>query len=275
MLNFISFGSGSSGNCSLLYNEEEAIMIDAGVGIRTIKKFFNQYGINASKIKGILITHNHADHISSASCLSRYLNVNLFVSPLVFNKISQMRGRYKTDKNQMTIIESGFDFKIGDFLITPFKLPHDAADNFGYSIRFQSEVFTFMTDIGRPTDEVGQFVKKSNYLIIEADYDPELLAMNPKYDYQLKMRISNGYGHLSNYQTSQILFDNFHDNLSFIALCHLSQENNKPELARSIVRNKLAERNLYEGVDYKLAVLNRAQVSGPWVLSQNKNYENI
>ena len=267
MLNFISFGSGSSGNCSLLYNETVAIMIDAGIGIRTIKKYFNQYGINISKIKGILITHNHADHISSASRLSSYLNVNLYVSPLVFSKITQMHGRYKIDKTQMTIIEYGCVFEMDDFIITPFKLPHDAADNYGYSIEYQSEIFTFMTDIGRPTDEVERFVKMSNYLIIEADYDPDLLARNPKYDYLLKARISGGYGHLSNYQTSQILYDNFHDNLSFIALCHLSQENNNPELVSSIIKNKLAEKNKYDGIDYKLAVLNRDQVSGPWTLS--------
>ena len=266
MLDFICFGSGSSGNSYLISGKNESVLIDAGIGFRTMKKHILKYCIDISKVKGILITHDHADHVASAGLLRSFLNVNIFVSPYIYNKLSAGSTKYKVSKNYITIIEADVSFQLGDFVITPFRIPHDATDNYGYSILYGDEVFTLMTDIGRPTPTVERYIKKSNYLVIEADYDPDMLAANPRYDRMLKNRIVGGFGHLSNFQTSELLSCNYHDKLIFIALCHLSQENNNPELAFNIIKNRLEEKNILEGVDYKLEVLKRKQVSGPWTL---------
>ncbi len=266
MLNFICFGSGSSGNSSLIETENDSVIIDAGIGIRTLKKYYRQYCVNTSNIRGILITHDHSDHICSAGILSTYLNVNIYVSDKLYKKILVCNNRYRIEKKRIAVFDSEKPFKLGDFLITPFKIPHDATENFGYSLSYNDEVFTLMTDIGKPTDEVESYIKKSNYLVIEADYDTQMLSINPRYDNILKQRITGGYGHLSNQQTSQLLFDNYHDKLVFIALCHLSQENNTPDLAANTIRDKLKEKKIIDGVDYKLEILKRKEVSGPWCL---------
>jgi len=266
MLEFMCFGSGSSGNSYYLSGKNNAVIIDAGIGIRTMKKYFLNYDIDTSRINGILITHDHADHIATAGLLSTYLNVNLYVSPYVYNKLKCCALRYKVDIKRLMVVDADSAFQLGDFIINPFRIPHDATDNYGYSIQYENDVFTLMTDIGRPTSKIEYYIKKSNYLVIEADYDPEMLAINPRYDKMLKNRIVGGLGHLSNYQVSDLLLSNYHEKLNFIALCHLSQENNKPDIAFNIVKTKLEEHKLIEGVDYKLEVLKRKHVSGPWTL---------
>ena len=267
MLDYICFGSGSSGNSCLISGKNDAVIIDAGIGFRAMKKYLFKYCVDVEKVNGILITHD--DHIASAGLLSRFLNVNLFVSPFVYNKLNGHSTKYKVDNSLMTIIEAESSFNLGEFIITPFRIPHDASDNYGYSIKYGDEVFTLMTDIGRPTSILNHYIRKSNYLVIEADYDPDMLEANPRYDRMLKNRIVNGLGHLSNCQASDLLSSNYHDKLDFIALCHLSQENNTPTLAFNAVKMKLEEKMIHEGVDYKLEVLNRKQVSGPWTLGKS------
>ena len=268
MLEFICFGSGSSGNSCMISNGKDALFIDAGIGIRSLKKYLYQYGVDKLKVKGILITHDHADHICSAGLLSSYINTSVYVSPKIYSKIIMKNSRYRIDRNRLSIIETEKPIKFGDFDVTAFSIPHDATDNLGYSISFENEVFTLMTDIGKPTDDIKSYISRSNYLIIEADYDIDRLASNPRYNDFLKERITCGLGHLSNQQTSQLLFDNFHKDLAFIALCHLSEENNSPELAIQTVICKLKQKELIEGVDYKLEALNRKGISGPWKLSK-------
>ena len=263
---FRSFASGSSGNCYYLGTRQQGILIDAGISARQIQKCLREMDLDFQNIMGVLITHDHADHIGSAGKLSSFLNVNVYVSKLVFDNIAVSYHRYHVDKDKLTIIKAGETFSLGKFMITPFVIPHDASDNFGYKIINDDEVFTVMTDIGKPTKDVAEHIRNSNYLVIEADYDPYMLAVNPRYDKMLKNRITSGMGHLSNDQTAMMLYDNFHENLRFVSLCHLSQENNKPDLAKSIVLNKLKERNITENSNFRIEVLRRNQLSGPWVL---------
>lgn len=266
MLKFMCFGSGSSGNCYYLSNGQDAIIIDAGVGIRAVKKNFMKFGINPARIKAILVTHDHMDHTRTVAPLSKLLNVKVFSSEKVLHKLNTSR-LVRLERDFSMPVEEGQMFRVGDMEITPFRLPHDAADNFGYSINDHGCVFTVMTDIGEPTDTVRQYIRKSNYLVLEADYDDDRLAANPRYERRLKERIKGGEGHLSNVQAAQLLAENYHQALKSVWLCHLSEENNCPELARSTVAGVLRENGIMVGEDLSLDVLSRRKVSGPWIIS--------
>ena len=267
MLKFLSFGSGSSGNCYYLSNGQDAIIIDAGVGIRAIKKNFLKYGINPAKIKAILVTHDHMDHSRTVGALSRLLNVKVYSSKEVLKKLNWAR-LSRVEPDCCKPVEEGEPFCVGSLEVTPFRLPHDAVDNFGYSVNYQGCVFTVMTDVGRQTENVRKYIGLSNYLVLEADYDDAMLAANPRYEKKLKDRIKSGHGHLSNVQAARILQENYHEGLRSVWLCHLSEENNTPELARSTVAAFLSENGILPDRDIRLEVLSRRTVSGPWLMSE-------
>ncbi len=266
MLQFISFGSGSCGNCYYLGDDKDAILIDAGVGIRRLKRNMRDYGINFSNIRGILITHDHADHIKAAGYLSGELQLNVYAT---LNIHEGMKNNYnalkKVDAAHIRYIETEQTFQLGEFRITAYKMPHDSTENVGYKIEHGGKVFTIVTDIGAPTDRLKYLISVSNYLVIESNYDEEMLV-NGKYPQHLKERIMSGTGHLSNAQTAAVLTENFHEHLSHVWLCHLSEENNHPELARKTIDFKLRSYGIIAGKDFSLEVLRRKLPTGVFEL---------
>lgn len=266
MMRFFSFGSGSCGNCYYLSNGEEAVLIDAGVGVRRMKRDVTVYGVPLHFVRGILITHDHADHIKSAGYLSSGLNLRVYTTHKVHEgMLHNYHAVKKVEAGMRVDVEKDETFQIGAFRITPFDIPHDSKDNVGYEIACGDEVFCLMTDVGAPTEAVQAHVRRCNYLVIEANYDPEMLQIGP-YPAYLKKRIASGKGHMSNVQTAQVLADNFHENLRNVWLCHLSEENNHPELARKTVELKLREQGIVAGKDFQLEVLKRGVSMGPWEL---------
>lgn len=266
MLKFISFGSGSCGNCYYLSNGKEAILIDAGVGIRRVKRHLKDFGIVSNTIKGILITHDHADHIKGAGYISNELNIPVYTTQNVHNGISRNYHAFKKiDPKNIVAIEQDKPFMIGDFSITAFYIPHDATENNGYCIQCEGETFTIMTDVGAPTDNVKKYIDMSNHLVIEANYDVEMLKTG-KYPQILKERIASGNGHMSNTQTAQVLAEHLHPNLHNVWLCHLSEENNHPELARKTIECHLRSFGIIAGKDFMLEVLRRKIPTGPFEL---------
>lgn len=269
MIQFISFGSGSSGNCYYINNEgaHEAIIVDVGIGIRRIKKYFREYNINISEIKGVLITHDHADHIKCVGNISEELNLPVYTTNAIHEGIDK---NYATAKkiheSKRKIVNPGEVFCIGNFRITAFPIPHDSTENMGYEIHVsEGHTFTIMTDIGCPTEEVQAHAKRANHLVIEANYDEDMLMTGP-YPRLLKERIRNGEGHLSNSQCASILSNNFHEELKNVWLCHLSKENNHPELARKTIEYALQKSGISVGFNCILEVLKREIPSGPWTL---------
>ena len=132
MLKFISFGSGSSGNAYLLYTENDSIIIDCGVGIRSMKKYMHSYGLNLSMIHHILITHDHADHIKSVGSISDSFNIPVYSTKAVHEGIAKnWCVKKKVSPNQVRYVEKGKTQQIGDFTVTPFAVPHDSSDCVG------------------------------------------------------------------------------------------------------------------------------------------------
>ena len=266
MLTFISFGSGSCGNCYYLGTQTDAIIIDSGVGIRRLKKVMAEYGIKKGNIRAILITHDHSDHIKSAGMLSDELNVPVYTTQLIHEGIRRnYMMNHKIAASRAVSIEKNTPFSIAGFEITAFQIPHDSTENVGYSIQHGGIRFSIMTDVGDVTDNIRHYIATSNYIVLEANYDLDMLRTG-RYPEQLKERITCGTGHLSNLQTAQALSDNIHPDLKHVWLCHLSEENNHPELARKTVESHLRSFGIITGVDFQLDVLKRKVVTGPFFI---------
>ena len=165
MLRFFCLGSGSSGNCYCLFTENDGLMIDAGIGIRLLKRSFKEYGLSLSQIHHILVTHDHADHVKSVGSISLDYHLPVYATQLVHAGIERNYCvRKKVAPAYMEVIDKGRPFQVGDFTVTPFGVPHDSSDNVGYKIECGNIVFTLMTDIGHVTDEMKAVISETNYL---------------------------------------------------------------------------------------------------------------
>ena len=252
--------SGSSGNCYFLGTEEYGILLDAGISMRTIKRVFKEYKIETEQIMSVFVTHDHADHIKSVGVLGEKYNIPVYATEKVHEGIS--RSRYVEEKLQGSkrIIEKEQPIEIRDFRITAFEIPHDSSDNVGYLIEFGEEKIVLATDAGCISETMSRYIRMANHLIIEANYDLEMLKAG-SYPQFLKERIMNGMGHLSNRQTADFLASNFDLHLKNIWLCHLSKDNNHPELACKTVEMAFGQYGIRVGKDVNLSALKRANPS--------------
>lgn len=262
MLHFISFGSGSSGNCYYLFNETDSLMIDVGVGIRTLKKHFRDYGLSLDDIQNVLITHNHADHIKSVGSISSKFDIDVYATARVHEGIrTNYYVKCKPASNHVKVLKKGVQTTIGAFKVTPFEVPHDSLDNVGYLITYEDLNFVIITDAGHVTDEMATYIAVADYLVMEANHDEQMLRNGP-YPQVLKERIIGPNGHLSNKACGESLATMAGTRLKHVWLCHLSEENNNPEIARETVERVLRSYGIVTGVDFELDVLDRKTPMG-------------
>ena len=285
MLRFISFGSGSSGNCYGLFTDSDALLIDAGVGVRSLKKHSKNFGLPLNRIHHLLITHDHADHVKCVGSLSHEQNLPVYATVAVHSGIDRNYCvAHKVESSLRRYIEPGKPFVLcsptrpdgaspskvtPSFTVTPFTVPHDSSDNVGYQIESQGITFCIITDAGRVTEEMGTYISRANYLVLEANHDVEMLV-NGSYQPHLKARIQSGTGHLSNMACAEAIARYMNEDLRHVWLCHLSQENNHPELARKTVDTILRSYGIIAGKDMKLDVLKRSTPTGPYDLVPNQ-----
>lgn len=264
MLQFISLGSGSSGNCYYLECDGTAILIDLGIGYRRFRKLCNDYGISIAKIKAMLLTHDHADHIKAAGLFSSTFRIPVYTSEKVH--ASFLANHFITKKVpeglRMTFAH-GEEINIGPFSIYSFYVPHDSAENNGYLIQVGDKNIVIMTDVGHFTEEMQQAVGMATHLIIEANYDEQMLATG-RYPMRLKRRIASPTGHSSNSETAAVLARHLDkDKIQRIWLCHLSAENNTPALATETITKELSAAGFVIDDDHlKLTALPRTVPSG-------------
>ncbi len=257
MVKFICFGSGSSGNCYYLMAEGYGIVIDLGIGIRCFKKHMRDYGLPMAQIKAILVTHDHTDHVKAVGVLSRDFQIPVYASEPVHKGMA--RNYFMTKKiadDMVNEIVGGETLHLGPFEVTPFTVPHDSSDNLGYFIRYNDLSFCLITDAGHMTDEMKSYIEQANYLVVEANYDEAMLASGP-YPQYLKRRISSQRGHMSNADTAAVLSQHLPAAIKHVWLCHLSEENNHPELARKTVEAALIQVGCPLGKTVQLEVLKR------------------
>ena len=261
-MKFISFGSGSSGNCYYLLEDGIGLIIDAGIGIRSFKKYFREYGFTYPTLKAILVTHDHTDHVKAVGALSGEYNLEVFATEEVHKGI--LNNYYAHKKVRPELCRTylpGDDWSIGPFHITTFTVPHDASHNCGYFIETATTNFCFITDAGSFTPEMTSFIRRARNLVIEANYDAAMLDEGP-YPLHLKKRIKAPTGHACNAETARILEENLAATTENIWLCHLSEENNHPELARKTIAQALERSDCKS----QLHVLRRRIPSGPFEL---------
>lgn len=153
-------------------------------------------------------------------------------------------------------LHKGETMELKDFAITAFEVPHDGTDNVGYCINIDGKIFSFLTDLGHITPTAAEYICKANYLVLEANYDEEMLKMGP-YPQYLKERIAGPNGHMSNRETADFLAENINENLKYIWLCHLSKDNNHPELAYKTVELSLRNKGIIVGKDVQVIALKR------------------
>ena len=265
VLKFLSLASGSSGNCYYLGTDEYGILLDAGIGMRAIKKILKENGIALEKIMAVFITHDHADHIKSVGSLGEKYGIPVYATELVHQGIDNSRYIDEKLRTSRRILEKEETVYIRDFKITAFDVPHDASDCVGYLIAYRHHKLVLATDVGCITEKVAEYIRIANHLAIEANYDREML-LRGNYPNFLKQRIMNGNGHLCNSETAEFLASNFDLHLKNIWLCHLSKDNNHPELAYKTVEMAMNQYGIRIGKDVNVFALKRSFPSEIFVL---------
>ncbi len=259
-INFISFASGSSGNCYYLGTETYGILIDAGIGARTVKKNLKNINVSITDIRALLITHDHADHIKSVSSFGEGLHIPVYTTPEVHAGINKNHRITEKLVSCVRYINKEEPIEIEDFKITAFEVPHDGTDNVGYCIEIDDKTFCFLTDLGHITETAAKYICKANYLILEANYDEEMLRMGT-YPAYLKERITGPNGHLSNTETANFLAEHITPKLKQVWLCHLSKDNNHPQLAYKTMELALQEKGITIGKGLEITPLKRTTPS--------------
>lgn len=250
-------GSGSSGNCYYLASEHAAILIDAGVGARTIKKVLKEHQIDIHTIKGIFVTHDHADHIKAVGSLATQYQIPVYATALVHQGMTRSYCMTKKlDQQLIHYLNKEETINFNGFQITCFDVPHDSTDNVGYSIKIGERVFLLLTDVGEITSTISSFIYQSHYLVIECNYDDTMLQNGP-YPQHLKARISGPRGHMCNKMAATYLSEHYPPALQRIWLCHLSKDNNHPDLAYKTVELALKEKGIIVGQHVTMETLHR------------------
>lgn len=230
-IHFISFGSGSSGNCSYIGNDNEGFLIDAGVAPDKVIPELKRRGIKLSSIRGILITHDHGDHIRFVyKLLKKAPHMALYATPKALGGIFRRHSISTRIRDYHRPIYIETPFKICSFEVTAFQTPHDGTDNVGFFIDFNGLTMAVATDLGSITDRVDHYMRRARHIVIESNYDADMLRRGPYPEY-LKARIIASNGHLDNTVTAEFLASIYTPSLSHIFLCHLSDENNEPHIA--------------------------------------------
>lgn len=248
MIKFVSLSSGSSGNCYYLASDDGALLIDAGIPARIISKELKSLGVSldSGHIQGVIVTHEHADHIRTVGVLGANFHIPIYASVPVHNCIATSRFVAEDIGASRRLLQLGEHFSLAGFEIQSFLVPHDSVQNYGYHIRRGDFSLTIATDVGHITNDIKRFASMSKYLIIEANYDHEML-INGNYPTFLKDRVASHLGHLCNRDTAQFLGEIYSPLLKHIWLCHLSKDNNHPELCWKTIEGHLYSLGLRVG----------------------------
>ncbi|MCF0172604.1 MAG: MBL fold metallo-hydrolase [Bacteroidales bacterium] len=265
MVRFVSLSSGSNGNCYYLGNDSVALLIDVGIGGRTISRRLAGYGLDIKSVDMVLVTHEHLDHIRSLGTFTEHYHKAVFAT----GKLNRVLKSHFCTEGKLTgcVHETtpGCEIERMGVRFTPFQVRHDAQDTVGYHIDFFGETFTFITDLGEVTDEVVDYCRRANHLIVESNYDLDML-LTGFYPPELKHRIMTGHGHLSNDQTAGLLRRCYHPGLESVFLCHLSENNNTPTKAVSSAAGAL--RSVGAPDDLLLCALPRREASQLFVFGK-------
>ncbi|SKC88450.1 MBL fold metallo-hydrolase [Maledivibacter halophilus] len=247
---FCSLASGSSGNCQYVGSRDTKLLIDAGLTGKYITNALKNIDIEAEKIDGLLITHEHSDHIKGVGVLMRKFDIPLYVNEKTWEAMKDKIGSVKG--KDIRLFSDCESFAIGDIKVNPYSISHDACNPMGYSFVHNNSKISITTDLGCITDEIINEIKDSDLLVIESNHDVEMVKFG-RYPWFLKKRILGDFGHLSNEAAGNIITEVVKNGkVKYALLAHLSKENNFPELAYETVKNIIIENEIKVGVDVNL-----------------------
>ena len=233
MTRFCNLYSGSSGNSTFIEYGNTRILIDAGVSCQKIIKGLAALDVTLDTIDGILITHEHADHVKGLTTICKKFNTPIYATLKTWNQMALL----KLPEYNHVIFNANENFELGDLSIHPFSIPHDAVDPCAFNITAGNKKITVATDMGHVTKDIYDNLVGSEILLLESNYDPNTLTYS-SYPYFLKRRIASDIGHLSNELASKVIKRLYDDTgINKVILGHLSKENNFPELATQTVVN--------------------------------------
>jgi phosphoribosyl 1,2-cyclic phosphodiesterase len=230
--------SGSKGNSIFVEAGETRLLVDAGLAASELEKRLATIGISGSDIHGILVTHEHTDHIRGAGIFARRFRIPAVVS---YPTHAAAEGLFR--KTEVMEFESGHSFSFRDLMIDPFPLTHDAVDPVGFRIESGDGAVGIATDLGIATRLVQEKLRGCRSLVLEFNHDEEMLLNGP-YPWHLKQRIRSRHGHLSNVDSASLLDELLHESLEGLLLAHLSEVNNHPGIAERAAVDLLANRNV-------------------------------
>ena len=236
--------SGSRGNSAVVQTATTKILVDAGISCRETFKRMKALGEDARSLAAILITHEHCDHIYGLPTLAKKLKIPVFMTGFTHQTWSRaMRDENGTRPalERLEVFSSGKSFQIGDIAVTPFTIPHDAADPVGFTFRAEGVKIGFATDLGYLPASVRHHLRRCDVLVMESNHDVEMLRVGP-YPWSVKQRVMSRVGHLSNDALAEFFSNDYDGEAAYVVLAHLSEHNNHPEIARGAAEKALGPR---------------------------------
>ena len=249
--------SGSSGNCIYVGSSDTHLLVDIGVSGKKAESALNTIGLTGKDINGILITHEHSDHIQGLGVFSRKYGIPMYATWATIEAISSIKSLGKIDSSLFKIVRADEIFQVGDITVNPMHISHDAADPVAYRFSNDGKNMAVCTDLGCYTDYTVDCLMGMDAMLLEANHDIRMLEQGP-YPYPLKRRILGELGHLSNEASGKLLASVLNDTIRKIYLGHLSLENNYPDLAFESVRMEITMGdNPYRASDFDISVAKR------------------
>ncbi len=256
-----SIASGSSGNCIYVGSEQTHLLVDTGISKKRIDEGLSELGVKGEELGGILITHEHVDHIQGLGVLSRKYGIPIYATKGTIRGIEQCKTLGKMPEGLLHAVDIDRPFAIGDLSVKAFAISHDANEPSGFRVENNGKSVAVATDLGIYDEYTIENLKNLNAIVLEANHDIHMLEVGP-YPYYLKQRVLGKQGHLSNEASGRLLCEILHDKLEYILLGHLSKENNYPELARETVKLEVTMGAVpYRGEDIPLMVAKRDTLS--------------
>lgn len=240
-----SLNSGSNGNCYYIGNNEDAVLVDAGISCREIERRMAKLDLSMTRVRALFISHEHTDHISGAAVLSRKYKLPVYITPSTIRlaKIHIEKSLQQTFKVDEAI-------KIGSLSITPFAKHHDAIDPFSFMISHNGINVGVITDIGKVCDRVIHYFRQCHACFLETNYDEKMLEEGG-YPIFLKQRIRGGNGHISNAKALELFLEHKPSFMSHLLLSHLSKHNNCPALVLELFKKHAGSVNIVVASRYE------------------------
>lgn len=240
---FCSFASGSSGNCYYVGRQDEGLLVDVGISAKQVVKRLKENDIALDRIKAILVTHDHIDHVLGLESLTKACRIPIYAHADCLQGLVEGKATQSIDTTLFHEIEPMQPFELSGIRIESFPVMHDGRGAMGYHFDYEGHTLTIATDIGMLDHVVKEQIGRADNIIIEANYDREMLEKG-HYPFALKQRIAGPFGHLSNEESARFMAEIYRPTMKNIMLCHLSENNNTPERAMQCFRRLFREKHV-------------------------------